>query len=137
MFTGIFSMFGRSRELQQFDRELRDAGLHPTLVPEPVKLTALKLLNPRVLLAAVALFGEIGPVTEVASAHASLLLAYCILGRSDFEAVNDATLVNTVEARVVVALGTEDGLDARLVLLALHSRVIDPSVIEYFGLEVE
>ena len=34
--------------------------------------------------------------------------------------------VNTVEARVVVALGTEDGLDARLVLLALHSRVIDP-----------
>ena len=68
---------------------------------------------------------------------ASLLLAYCILGRSDFEAVNDATLVNAVEARVVVALGTEDGLDARLVLLALHSGVIDPSVIEYFGLEAE
>ena len=75
MFTGIFSMFSRSRELRQFDRELRDAGLHPTLVPEPAKLTALKLLK------------EIGPVTEVASAHASLLLAYCILGRSDFEAV--------------------------------------------------
>ena len=28
MFTGIFSMFSRSRELRQFDRELRDAGLH-------------------------------------------------------------------------------------------------------------
>ena len=125
MFAGIFSMFGRSRELQQFDRELRDAGLHPALVPEPVKLTALTLLR------------EIGPVTEAASAHASLLLAYCILGRSDFEAVNDATLVNVVEARVVVALGTEDGLDARLVLLALHSGMIDPSVIEHFGLEAE
>ena len=118
-------MFGRSRELQQFDRELRDAGLHPALVPEPVKLTALKLLK------------EIGPVTEAASAHASLLLAYCILGRSDFGAVNDATLINAVEARVVVAFDTEDGLDARLVLLALHSGVIDPSVIEHFGLEAE
>ena len=125
MFAGMFSMFGRPRELQQFDRELRDAGLHPALVPEPVKLTALKLLK------------EIGPVTEAASAHASLLLAYCILGRSDFEAVNDATLINAVEARVVVAFDTEDGLDARLVLLALHSGVIDPSVIEHFGLEAE
>ena len=85
MFAGMFSMFGRPRELQQFDRELRDAGLHPALVPEPVKLTTLKLLK------------EIGPVTEAASAHASLLLAYCILGRSDFEAVNDATLINAVE----------------------------------------
>ena len=45
MFGGIFSMFGRSRELQHLDRELRDAGLHPALVPEPAKLTALKLLK--------------------------------------------------------------------------------------------
>ena len=125
MFAGIFSMFGRSRELQQFDRELRDAGLHPALVPEPVKLTALMLLR------------EIGPVTEAASAHASRLLAYCILGRSDFEAANDATLVNAVEARVVVALGTDDGLDARLVLLAMHLGVIDPSVIDHFGLKAD
>ena len=125
MFGGIFSMFGRSRELQQFDRELRDAGLHPALVPEPVKLTALKLLK------------EVGPVTEVARIHASRLLAYCMLGRHDFEAVNDAALADGAEARVVAALGTEDGLDARLVLLALHSGVIDPSVIEHFGLEAE
>ena len=125
MFAGIFSMFGRSRELQQFDRELRDAGLHPALVPEPVKLTALMLLR------------EIGPVNEAASARASLLLAYCILGRSDFDAVNDTTLVNAVEARIAVALGTKDGLDARLVLLAMHSGVIDPSVVEHFGLKSE
>jgi len=45
MFSGIFSMFGRSRELQQLDRELGDASLHPALVPEPVKLTELKLLK--------------------------------------------------------------------------------------------
>jgi hypothetical protein len=125
MFGGIFSMFGRSRELQQFDRELRDAGLHPALVPEPVKLTALNLLK------------EVGPVTDVAYVHASRLLAYCILGPHDFEAVNDATLADQAEARVVAALGTDDGLDTQLVLLALHSGVINPSVIEHFGLEAE
>jgi hypothetical protein len=125
MFGGIFSMFGRSRELQQFDRELRDAGLHPALVPEPVKLTALNLLK------------EVGPVTDVAYVHASRLLAYCILGPHDFEAVNDTTLADQAEARVVAALGTDDGLDTQLVLLALHSGVINPSVIEHFGLEAE
>ena len=92
-------------------------------MPEPEKLTALKLLK------------EVGPVTDVAYVHVSGLLAYCILGRNDFEAVNDATLADQAEVRVVAALGTDDGLDAQLVLLALHSGVIDPSVIEHFGLE--
>ena len=122
---GLFAMFGRSRELQQFDRELRDAGLHPALVPEPVKLTALKLLK------------EVGPLTDDAYIHASLLLAYCILGRHDFEDVNDSDLSDAAEARVVAALGADDSLDASLVLLALHSGVIDLSVIERFGLEAE
>ena len=122
---GLFAMFGRSRELRQFDDELRSAGLHPSLVPEPVKLTALTLLK------------EFGPATRAAYASASQLLAYCILGYQDFDDVNHSGLARDVEGRMAAALETGDDLDARLILLALHSAVIDPDVVQRFGLEVD
>ena len=41
---GLFSLFGRSLELREFDKALRSVDLHPNLVPEAVKLTAVSLL---------------------------------------------------------------------------------------------
>ncbi|MDA0262175.1 MAG: hypothetical protein O3A21_08285, partial [Proteobacteria bacterium] len=42
---GIFSIFGRSREIQQFDDELRAAGLHLVLVVPPIYLIGRRNLG--------------------------------------------------------------------------------------------
>ena len=119
---GLFGMFGRSREFQRFDHALRGAGLHPRLVPEAVKLTILKLLGKTGL----------GPNPYDA---VSELLCYCMLGAQGFTEANDASLTQTVEARLTDALEAGDSLDARIILLTLHANVIQPSVVERYGLE--
>ncbi len=43
-------------------------------------------------------------------------------------------LTEAVEERLAGALETGDNLDARLVLLTLHAGVIEPSVVERYGL---
>lgn len=118
---GIFGIFGRSRELQRFDQALRGAGLDPRLVPEAVKLTTLKLL------------GEAGP-GAVSYAAAAELLGYCVLGAQGFTECNDPSLTEAVEVRLAAALEAGDNLDARIVLLTLHAGVIQPSVVERYGL---
>ena len=119
---GFFGMFGRSQEMQRFDRALRAAGLHPVLAPEAVKLTALKLIK------------ETGREPD-SDAAAAALLSYCMLGADGFGETNDASVTEGVEARLEAALEAGDSLDARLVLLALHAGVIQPSVVEQYGLE--
>ncbi len=119
---GFFGMFGRSHELQRFDRALRGVGLHPRLVPEAVKLTTLKLL------------GKTGlgpsPYSSVAE-----LLGYCMLGAQGFTESNDPGLTQAVEARLAAALEAGVSLDARIVLLTLHAGVIRASVVERYALE--
>jgi hypothetical protein len=39
----LFDLFGRSAAVKALDHALREAGLHPLLVPEAVKLTILQL----------------------------------------------------------------------------------------------
>ena len=119
---GLFGMFGRSHELQRLDQALRGVGLHPRLVPEAVKLTTLKLLKD----------ARSDPCSCAAAAE---LLGYCVLGAQGFSESNDLSLTERVEARVAAAIESGDNLDARVVLLALHSGVIQPSVIERYGLE--
>ncbi len=119
---GFFGIFGRSHELQRFDRALRGVGLHPRLVPEAVKLTTLKLL------------GEAGRDPNPYDAVAELL-GYCMLGARGFTECNGPSLTEAVETRLAAALETGDSLDARVVLLTLHAGVIQPSVVERYGLE--
>ena len=119
---GLFGIFGRSHKLQRLDQALRDVGLHPRLVPDAVKLTTLKLLE------------EAGadPASYVATAE---LLGYCVLGARGFTECNDPSLTESVEARLAAATEAGDTLDARLVLLTLHANVVQPSVVERYGLE--
>ena len=119
---GLFGMFGRSQELQRLDQALRGVGLHPRLVPEAVKLTTLKLLKE----------ARSDPCSYAAVAE---LLGYCVLGAQGFSESNILSLTERVEARLEAAIESGDNLDARVVLLALHSGVIQPSVIERYGLE--
>jgi hypothetical protein len=120
---GLFGIFGRSRDLQPLDRALIGVGLNPRLVPEAVKLTTLKLL------------GEAGADSDPASYGAAAeLLGYCVLGAQGFTERNDPCLTEAVEERLAAALEASDNLDAHLVLLTLHACVIEPSVVERYGL---
>lgn len=124
---GFLGLFGRAAELKRLDAALRSADLHPRLVPEAVKLTALRLLREEA--------GAKMPPPELCG-RAAELLAYCMLGAGHFAAAGEAARLEAVEARLEAALA-EDGLDAQLILLALHAGVIQPEVVRRFGLRAE
>jgi hypothetical protein len=123
---GFFGLFGRSAALRMFDTGLRSVDLHPHLVPEAIKLTAVRLLMEH---------GGNEPTLQGCSAAAEII-AYCMLGADAFAGANGPPLAAEVERRIERALGQDCSLDAQLVLLTLHAKVIQPSVIEHFGLEV-
>jgi hypothetical protein len=123
---GFFGVFGRSGELREFDKALRAVDLHPNLVPDAVKLAAVGLLQDH------ASGGE--PATRDYRSAAEII-AYCMIGAEAFAGANDLRLAEQVEGRIEAALDQGTTLDAKLVLLALHARVIQPSVVDHFGLE--
>jgi hypothetical protein len=124
---GFFRLFGRSAALREFDTALRSVDLHQNLVPEAVKLTAVRALMDET--------GRDDPGPQWARAAAEII-AYCMIGADAFAGANGAQLMTDVEQRIDAALETGDSLDAKLVLLTLHARVIQPSVVDHFGLEV-
>lgn len=125
---GLFGIFGRSNDLRQFDNALRSVDLHPKLVPEAVKLTAVNLLKDH------ASGPEPAPQSYRAAAE---LVAYCMIGAEGFAGANDERLALQVESRIEGALERGDSIDAQLILLTLHAKVIQPSVVAAFGLEAE
>lgn len=124
---GFFGRFGRSAALREFDAALRSVDLHPSLVPEAVKLTAVSTLMDET--------GRDDPSAQSFRAAAEII-AYCMIGADAFASANGAELMANVERRIDAALEAGDSLDAKLVLLTLHARVIQPSVTDHFGLEV-
>lgn len=125
---GLFGIFGRSLDLQRIDDALRAFGLHPNRMPDAVKLTMLKQLKEA--------NGGRSPSTE-ACVSASELLVYCSLGAKEFSQSNGIARTEAAESRLVAALESGYGSDARLVLLTLHAHVIHPSVVERFNLASE
>jgi hypothetical protein len=124
---GLFGVFGRSGDLRALDQALRTAGLHPALVPEAVKLTVLNVLKDA--------RGEdpaAGDYRETAA-----LLGYCALGREVFAAANGELAAGAASRRIEAAVEAGEGLDARLILLALHAAIIHPGVKEAYQLESE
>ena len=121
---GFLGRFGRARELRQLDDALRAVDVHPALVPDAVQLTAVRLLQ-----------AERGRPEPVDYAAAAELIAYCMIGASNFTAANDLATAEAVEARIEAAIAHGDSLDARLVLLLLHAGIVNPGIVERFGLE--
>jgi len=78
---GLFNIFGRSAAVKALDHALREAGVHPLLVPEAVKLTILQLLKKDE--------GARRMPRQAACDEAAQLLAYCMLGREPFVESND------------------------------------------------
>lgn len=120
--------FGRAADLRALDTALREVDMHPNLVPEAAKLTLVKLMRQHVP------GGAPGQADIRAAAE---LTAYCMAGPSAFAAVNDPVLARQVERRIDAALEEGGGLDAEIVLLMLHAGLIQPVVVETFGLTSE
>jgi hypothetical protein len=123
---GFMGIFGRSGDLRQLDQALRSVDLHPRMVPEAVKLTVCALLKDAA--------NSDDPPPQVYRPAAEIV-AYCMIGAESFAGANDVDLALAVERRIEAALVSGDSLDAQLVLLTLHAKVIQPSVVDRFGLE--
>jgi hypothetical protein len=122
---GLFGIFGRSGDLRAFDQALRSVDMHPKLVPEAVKLTTVALLKDH----------AIGDAPEPKAYRAAAeIIGYCMIGPEGFAGANDEALTEQVEHRIEWALETGDNLDAKLLLLTLHAKVIQPSVVYRFQL---
>ncbi len=123
---GLFGIFGRSSDLRQMDQALRSVDVHPRLVPEAVKLTAVALLKDH----------AIGPEPAPQSYRAAAeIIGYCMVGAEGFAGANGPDLVHAAERRIEAALQAPEGLDAQLVLLTLHAKIIQPSVVHQFELD--
>jgi uncharacterized membrane protein len=122
---GLFGVFGRSEDLRALDRAFRAVDLHPSLVPDAVKLTVLSLLKDAK--------GE-EPAAEDYRETATLL-CYCALGREAFAAANGDFAASAAERRIEEALKAGEGHDASLILLALHAAIIHPALKEAYQLE--
>jgi hypothetical protein len=124
---GLLNPFGRSAALKALDHALREAGLHPLVVPEAVKITIMRLNKVEAAAGA-------GP-REAAYEEAAQLLAYCTLGRDQFIASNSVHEADRADLRIEHALIAGDSTDAKLILLALHAGIIAPSIAERFDVE--
>jgi hypothetical protein len=124
---GFLGVFGRSSDLRQLDDALRKADLHPALVPEGVKLTIVNLMN------------DHWPQEPPPEAYASVarLCGYCIAGPETFEQANGREPTLEAEHRIEAALETGDSFDARIVLMTLHAKLINPEVVERYRLTAE
>lgn len=124
---GFMGRFGRSEDLRSLDGALRAADLHPALVPEGVKLALVNLLKDR--------HGDAEPPVE-AYAPVAALFAYCALGAGAFAHANGDEAMEDAARRVDAAMGHGTGLDAEIVLLAHHARMIQPEIVSRHGIEI-
>ncbi len=121
----LFDMLGRSSAVRALDDALRASGVHPLMVPEPVKLTVIQL-NKK--------WGS-DRGQDAAFAEAAALLAYCMLGHAQFTEINTVEDAERVDTRIETALDDGDTLDAKLILLALHSGLISPEIADRIDLD--
>lgn len=121
----LFDMLGRSSAARALDDALRASGVHPLMVPEPVKLTVIQL-NKK--------WGS-DRGQDAAFAEAAALLAYCMLGHAQFAENNSAEDAERVDTRIETALDDGDTLDAKLILLALHSGLISAEIADRIDLD--
>ena len=121
---GIFGLFGKSKPLTALEAALREAGLHPRLLPDSIKLTVLRLLPDG---------GEAAPPDELR--EAAELLAYCILGPQGFAEATSPRAGLAVERRLDAVLDHPQSLDAQIVVLMLKTDNADPAVAERFEVE--
>lgn len=117
---GLFNFFGRSEGLKALDQAFRAFDVHPQIVPEAVKLATLRLMQKA---------SDPGYVLRDADYEkAAELLSYSILGPDQFVASNSLAAAESNEQRLDDAIAAGDSMDARLILLAVHSGIVHPAI---------
>lgn len=117
---GLFNVFGRAESLKSLDQAFREFDVHPRLVPEAVKLTTIRIMQKASDADYV--------LCDADYQRAAALLSYSILGSDQFVASNSLTAANLAEQRLEDAIAVGDSVDAKLLLLAVHSGIIHPSM---------
>ncbi|MEC8202436.1 MAG: hypothetical protein VX075_02975 [Pseudomonadota bacterium] len=125
----VFGIRGRPKEVHRLSDALRNAGIHPALVPDSVKIAVIKLLREN----------DGGKIADIDTSceKAAPMVAYCMLGRNEYADVNDVAAVDEVENRLRLAIDSGDSLDAQLAMLTLLARVTHPDVVDTFDLEID
>lgn len=123
---GFFGTFGRSFDLRQLDAALRGVDLHPALVPEGVKMTIVNLMKDH-------------GIDEMPEAYPAMaeMFGYCVMGANAFETVHGRARLDAIDARIAKALDAGEGIDAELVLLAVHARLIQPEIVDRYDIFTE
>lgn len=121
----FFDLLGRSSAMNALDDAFRVSGVHPLLVPDPVKLTIMQLYKTQV-----AALGR-----TAAFAQAAQLLAYCVLGHEQFASHNGTDAANQTEDRMHEAIAEGGSRDAKVILLAVHSGLIAPEIADLVDVE--
>ena len=125
---GLFNFFGRSSALKALDEAFRAFDLHPALVPEPVKLATIRLMQKT--------SDADYTLTDADYTKAAELLSYVILGADQFIANTSLGMGEQAEDRLDEAIEAGDSMDAQLVLLAVHSGVIHPTMADLVESEI-
>ena len=125
----VFGIRGRPKEVHRLSDALRDAGIHPALVPDSVKIAVIKLLREN----------DGGKIADIDTSFekAASMVAYCMLGRDEYADVNDVAAADEVENRLRLAIDSGESLDAQLAMLTLLARVTHPDVVDTFDLEID
>lgn len=124
---GLFNFLGRSESLKALDQAFRDFDVHPKIVPEAVKLATVRLIQKA---------SDEGYVLRDADyKKAAELLSYCILGPDQFVASNTLGEADMAEQRLQEAIAAGDSIDAKLILLAVHSGIIHPTMADQVASE--
>lgn len=119
---GLFNFFGRSEALKALDQAFRDFDVHPRLVPEAVKLATVRIMRTASAADYVLCDADYEKAAE--------LLCYFILGSDQFIASNSLAGAENAERRLEEAISARDSIDAKLILLAVHSGVIHPTMVD-------
>jgi len=105
---GFLGLFGRSSDLRELDGALRAVNLMKDHWPDEPPVSAY------------------APIAQ--------LFGYCIADADAFADANGGDMTQRVEHRIEAALEAEESFDAQIILLALHAKLINPDVVERFGL---
>ena len=124
---GLFNIFGRADSLKALDQALRTFDIHPRIIPEAVKLTTIKLMRKA--------SGAGYKLRDADYEKAAELLSYSILGPDQFVASNTLAASVVAKRRLEQAIADGDSLDAKLLLLALHSGLIHSRIADQFDIE--
>jgi hypothetical protein len=119
-------MFGRSFDLRQLDAALRGVDIHPALVPEGVKMTIVNLMKDH-------------GIDEMPEAYPMVadMFGYAVMGANAFEGIHGGVRLEAVEARVEKALEAGEGMDAQLLLLAVHAKLIQPEIVARYDIAAD